>query len=203
MFVIPRAAVEVRIAIDLGRLRCADAETVATGLACVHEYDDGFYSAASWDGAEGTLTAEAEALARLDASTDDEDEFDDAAFDEQGELWLALELGVTGASEALCAAGCPTFASCRGHGRDFGGRSRHPWLLFAADERRVPLLEAAARDAGCGLELDDGGLVEAWAPSLVEIVAFGCGLHARRRDFAALPERFPRSDARAGDEWDP
>jgi hypothetical protein len=198
--VIPRAAVEVRIAIDQGRLRCVDAQTVATGLACVHEYDDGIYCAASWEGAEGTLTAEAEALARLDASTDDEDKFDDAAFDEQGELWLALELGVTGASEALCAAGCPTFASCRGHGRDFGGRSRHPWLLFATDERRVPLLEAAARDAGCGLELDESGLVEAWAPSLVEIVAFGRALHARRREFADLPELFPRSDAGVGDE---
>jgi hypothetical protein len=201
--VIPRAVVEVRIAVDRGRVRCVDAETVATGLACVHEYDDGIYSAASWEGAEGTLTAEAEALARLNASTDDEDEFDDAAFGEQEELWLALELGVTGASEALCAAGCPTFASCRGHSRDFGGRSRHPWLLFAADERRVPLLEAAAGDVGCGLELDESGLVQAWAPSLVEIVAFGCALHARRREFADLPEPFPRFDAAARDEWDP
>jgi hypothetical protein len=148
----------------------------------------------------GALTAEAEALAQLAASTDDEDAFDYAAFDKQAELWLALELGVTGASEALCAAGCPTFASCRGHGRDFGGRSRHPWILLAPDERRVPPLEAATRDAGCGLELDESGLVEAWP------VARRDGrvrLRSARKqcEFADLPEPFARADARAGEEW--
>lgn len=158
----------------------------------VHKYDHGFFGLDRQGLVSAFPRCDGVALAQLDASADDEGEFDDAVFQEQGELWLELELGVTGASAALCAAGCPTFASCRGHGAEFGGRSRHPWRLFAGDERRFPLLEAAARVAGCRLELDERGLLVAWAaPSLAEIVAFGRALHARRREFADLAGAVP------------
>jgi hypothetical protein len=194
---IPRSTVDVEVNIDRQQLRSIDAQTVASGLACLHEYEPGIYPCASWEQAAGIIRAETDALIRLDASAANEEAFDDAAFDVERDLILGLELGVAGASEALCAAGCPTFASCRGHGDGPGVRSPFPWLLFAADEMRAPLLEEAARDAGCGLSLDENGLVEARAPSAAEMVKFGAALLARRREFDAIPQPFPRPSADA------
>jgi hypothetical protein len=156
---------------------------------------NGVYAAASWFDAAATLSAEAEELARLDASCTDEESFDEAAFEAQAEMFLTFEFGINGTVEALCAAGCPTFASCAGHGEGFGGRSRYPWVLFAADPLRLPLLLTPAQGAGCGLELDERGLLVLYGPSVLETVRFGLAVVGMKSGFDELPQTVDPQDA--------
>jgi hypothetical protein len=94
-----------------------DAGSVSRGiLGAEGGYSAAWFVEAKWSVAADYLDREAEALAELDLGTDDRQAFEDAAWDMEGELFHGLELGVCPAVEALCAAGCPTFSSCRGHG---------------------------------------------------------------------------------------
>jgi hypothetical protein len=201
--VIPRSEIEIVIDVDPALLSPPSTERVITGVACIHGYEPGVFPGATWAAAAETLQAEREELTRLDETCADEVAFDDAAFEAQGELWLSLEFGITGVVEALCAAGCPTFASCRGHSEGSGGRSSHPWVLFAADAARLPLLVQIARTAGCGLELDERGLLIVIAPSLVEAIEFGRTLLTKRNAFEAIPAVVDRDAvASAGEDED-
>lgn len=196
---IPHFDVDIVIVTD-GAVE-VDAHTVVDGVACIHEYDPGFFAAASWKDAAGTAASEANELADIDARAGDEDAFDELAFEAQGELALELELGVNAAAEALCAAGCPTFASCRGH-HDGSPRSQHPWILFAADRPRVELLASAARQTGCGLDVDERGLLVLYGPSVTNTVAFARAMIDRRSQFDALSPMVRREDARPDDDDD-
>jgi len=193
--VIPRVDFDVVVDVDPDSLRSVSAETVIDGIACTHGYEPAAYAGSAWAGAEETLEAELDELRTLDGACSDEDAFDEGAFEAQGERGLSFEFGVSGAVEALCAAGCPTFASCSGHSEDFSGRSRHPWILFATDRERLPLLLAAASNAGCGLEPDGGGLVVMRAPSVLESIEFGRALTRARADFDAIPPIVDREAA--------
>jgi hypothetical protein len=200
--VIPRSEIETAIDVDPTLLSAPTAERVISGVACIHGYEPGVFPGATWAGAAETLQAEREELTQLDATCADEVAFDDAAFEARGELWLSLEFGITGVVEALCAAGCPTFASCRGHIEGSGGRSLHPWVLFAADGARLPLLVQVARTAGCGLEHDERGLLVMIAPSLVEAIEFGRTLLAKREEFDTIPAVVDRDAVASAGEDD-
>jgi hypothetical protein len=190
------------VEVDPDDLTTATPESVVLGIACIHEYENGAFAASTWAGAREALEAEAEGLDRLDESCTDEDDFYEAAYEARLEYALSFEFGVSGTVEALCAAGCPTFASCGGHGEGFGGRSRHPWVLFAGDPARLPHLVAVARETGCGLEVDDRGLLTAWAPSAEEMIKFGHGLAARQMIFDRLQPTVDSDEAQPPDDED-
>ena len=198
---IPRSDIEIMIDVDPAGLTAASPEKVILGIACIHVYENAAFAGATWEGAQEALQAETEELEQLDFSCSDEEAFDEAVYEAQVGCDLAFEFGVSGAVEALCAAGCPTFASCGGHGEGFGGRSRHPWVLFAGDVARLPLLVGAAREAGCGLDTDDRGLLTVWAPSPLEMIQFGKRILSRRRFFDELPETVDRAAAEPDDDW--
>jgi hypothetical protein len=183
-------------------LRLVSPDTVIHGIACIHGYENGAYAGATWEGAAESLRNESDELARLDAACATEEEFDEATWEAALECGLGFEFGVSGAVEALCAAGCPTFASCGGHGDDFGGRSRHPWALFAADAARLPLLVKAASETGCGLEIDEDGLLTVWASSPKEMIAFGERMLSGRGRFDDLPPTVDRVASQAPDDED-
>jgi hypothetical protein len=176
--VIPRGDGKIAIDVDPGRLCGVSAETIAHGIGGIHEYDAWIFASADWDAAERTLDLEEDELVELDARHHDESSFFDAAWEFERE-YLPLELGVSGVARALCAAGCPTFASCHGH--DDGIRNE-PWVLFATDEQRLGPIVEMARAAGCGLAMEDG-LVVAYANSVVETIALGREIVARRDAF--------------------
>jgi hypothetical protein len=187
--VIPRANHTPDVELDVGQLRAIDAETVANGVACIHEYDAAVYGMSTWGSAASAIATEREELARIDAAAHDEHEFDEMAFEAESELVLTLELGVGGTVEALCAAGCPTFASCRGHPAGFRGRGeegRVPWVLFGCDRDRTSVIVQAAATANCRLHVGAEGLVTVSGPSLEELLAFGSALVVRRAVFDAL-----------------
>lgn len=198
--VIPRSDIGIAIEVDPARLTSASPETVILGIACIHEYENAAFAGATWEGAQEALRVESEELLRLDASCPDEEAFDEAAYEARFECALGFEFGVSGTVEALCAAGCPTFASCGGHGEGSGGRSRHPWVLFAGDTARLLLLTDAARKAGCGLEIDDRGLLTVWAPSVREMVKFGNCALSQRGCFDELPVTVDRVAAQPPDD---
>lgn len=97
------------------------------------------------------------------ADADNAEAFDELAKDEETEatLWdpdegpaTAPDLGMFAVCLALCAAGCATAASCRGHpGAD--AWSRKLVILFTADVARARLVEEIARAIGCGLATTD------------------------------------------------
>lgn len=60
-----------------------------------------------------------------------------------------LDLGVAGLVHALCATGCRTEASCRGHVGS-GAWSERPIVYFAADRDRIAALAPLVARAGCG-----------------------------------------------------
>lgn len=68
-----------------------------------------------------------------------------------------LEIGVSGLTHVLSAAGCLTAASCRSHVTDRSW-SDCPVVFFAAPAWRLAILADLIRDAGCGLDADRGML---------------------------------------------
>lgn len=193
---IPKTIADTVVDVDIEQLRTIDVGSVLDGIACIHHYDPGFYGASSWDRAASCLSYEVEQLHMIDEKTDTRDDFDELAFEcETGDLEIRLELGVWSLAETLCAAGCPTFSSCRSH-----REGNVPFVLFAADAPRVPLLEEAARTAGCGLEMDNGLLV-AWGPSLREVLSLAREILGRREAFDAMSPLVPREACVAPEHW--
>ena len=103
---IPRVQVETSVSFDGEKLRIPTADLVRDGARCIHGYDPGFYSAASWASAEETLLRETEALASGDAAAKNPEEFDDLAYRAECELFHGVELGVLGRPKP-CAPGQP------------------------------------------------------------------------------------------------
>ena len=124
--------------------------------------------------------------------------------------YFGLELGIEAACIALCAAGCATAISCRGHEYD-GAWTNCPSVISSADARRAATVEEIARATGCGLISNDSDDVELWAPSVEEVWQFTEQRLARRNELDALPDaealREARASARTDDDdeewWDP
>jgi hypothetical protein len=96
--------------------------------------------------------------------------------------FLSLDLGVMSAVAALSASGSVSTTSCRGH--NTGGEAA-PLVRFTTDETRLPLIMAAASSSGCGLILDDDGMLQLYATNALSFVAFARELVKARNIFAA------------------
>ncbi|WP_433612568.1 hypothetical protein ACQP2P_01695 [Dactylosporangium sp. CA-139114] len=157
----------------------------------------------SWEEVAEAISAEQELLAVASLATGDED-FDqraDAAVRDRytGERYTYdgteidegpltrfqdLDLGVMSAVAALVASGCLTTTSCRGHHSNRG--ERRPLVRFICDDKRLPLISAAAAEAGCGLHLDTWGMLQLYASEVNAFVRFASRLLARRETFASF-----------------
>jgi hypothetical protein len=208
--VIPRADVEIRWDVDYATIRPPSFEDIAYGGSATRGYAGLLVVTATWNDAVECLSYEREAVARLGAAADDADVFDELAQDEEAEatLWdpeegpvAAPDLGMFAACTALCAAGCATAASCRGHPDDYAWSSK-PLILFSADAVRARLIEPVARASDCGLFSTDNGKLGLYAQSIEEVLAFAALMIERRDTFAALalpPELAARRGVEAPD----
>jgi hypothetical protein len=195
---IPRAEYEQAINVDPDKVETPSFDRILYGVPCIHEYEPRFFLDASWKGAAEALEAERREIARLDASCDDETAFSDGCFEVEWEY--AFELGVSGLAEALCAAGCPTFSSCRGHD---GQGTGSPWIVCGCDSARLQLLLDAVRGSGCSAENGASGEVVIFAPSVSEAVGLGFELLTRRAAFDELSPVVDYDELRAAveEEW--
>jgi hypothetical protein len=163
---LPRADVEVFYSIDYDKLRTPSNDDIEFGAFGTREYSADFLLSAEWDDVTPTLEYERTTIDEVAKRAGSAEEFDElladaedgVLFDENEGFVRALDLGVTAAALALCAAGCFTFASCRGH---VGATAWAEWplILFLGDTRRARVVERAARSSGCGLANNNGGLV--------------------------------------------
>jgi hypothetical protein len=192
---IPRAQVEVAWAVDYPSVRSPSAAELEDGGFATRGYSLGLVVDATWEEADELILWEAEAIARLAEQARDDQHYDDLACEaEEEDSWVAdpnegfvaaPDIGLRAACLALCAGGCVTAASCRGHPQP-GAWSTYPTILLHADRRRARLLETLARAARCGLASVDSGL-ELWAPSVEEVLRFAKLLLSRRQEFDDLP----------------
>jgi hypothetical protein len=164
------------------------------GIGDNRAYED--LSGVEWPEVEAVVAEEDALLRRAAAQAADADEFDRLLdreledrypgddFDE-GPLspFIALDVGVISAVAALSASGCVSTTSCRGH-RVSGEPS--PLVRFTADERRLPVIQAAADHAGCGLLLDQDGMLQLYAADVLAFVAFARELLMRREALDAI-----------------
>jgi hypothetical protein len=182
---LPRIEVEIHYDIDWSAL-VEPTEQLEILLPLNREYVSDLAAEATWELAAECLRFECEAVAEIAQEATDQDSFDEAAFEDDAFVTLfGLELGVEAACVALSAAGCMTASSCRGHS---SGWSRFPVIVFVADRRRAALVEAVAREVGCGLQSDlSERTLELWAPSITEIQRLASRVIARRAEFDGLP----------------
>jgi hypothetical protein len=193
--VIPRADVEIIWDVDYAILSPPSADDLAYGGFATRGYAGGLVAGATWDDAAEWLSQEREVVARIGADADDAAAFDELAKGEEAEatLWdpdegpvAAPDLGMFAACLGLCAAGCATAASCRGHPGKYAW-SHEPLILFTADPVRARLVEEVARATGCGLASMNNGRLSLYAQSIEEVLAFAALTIERRADFDALP----------------
>ena len=150
---------------------------------------------ANWEDGAECLNRERDDLAHVAAGANDAEEFDVVAKHAEGEMTLwdpdegpvaAPDLGMFAACVTLCAAGCATAASCRGHPDKYAW-SHEPVILFTADPARARRIEEVARATGCGLASLEGGRISLYAQSVEEVLAFAALMIERRAEFDALP----------------
>lgn len=193
---IPRAEVEIVWDVDYPMLRKLSLEDLEYGFG-TRQYASALVTEATWDDARRVLAREEDVLGRVASVARDESEFDRLAHEEESEFFIddpnegfvpAPDLGMFAACVALCAAGCATSASCRGH-PDKHAWSDHPVIQLVADPTRARIIEEIARGASCGLVSADGGGLILWAQSIAEVVTFTHMLLDRAAEFhgIALP----------------
>jgi hypothetical protein len=189
---IPRTDVEIVWEVDYATLREPSSEDLEYGCG-TRQYASALVTEATWDDARRLLAREEGALERVASAASDEFEFDRLAGEEESEYFIddpnegfvpAPDLGMFAASVALCAAGCATSASCRGHPGKWAW-SDHPVVQLMADPTRTRIIEEVARAAGCGLVSTEGRAV-LWAQSITEIVSFTRLLLDRQTEFDAI-----------------
>jgi len=179
---LPHFAVDIEIAeIDAGRLRVVWIdEVMADGVGDNLMYED--ISGTTWQEVNAVIAEEAALIDSASLRAVDEDDFDRIVdvelrqrypgddFDE-GPLspFTGLDAGVMSAVAALSASGCITTTSCRGHRAH---SEPNPLVRFAADEERLLLVQAAATSAGCGLLLDEDGMLQLYATSILAFIDF-------------------------------
>lgn len=154
-----------------------------SGLGCNRHYQDLRY--VDWDEVAAMIKVEGALLARIEHSTDWEDEA--ANIDEELEedleredfhpLW-GLDLGVGSAVAALSAFGCVPFTSCNGGA--FGGEhlERYPLVAFYMRPTHLEGIAAAAAEVGAGL-YEHGGSVQVFGETVHKLFDFARRLHAR------------------------
>jgi hypothetical protein len=159
---------------------------------------------ATWDDARRLLAQEEDILGRVASIASDESEFDQLAHEDESEFFIddpnegfvpAPDLGMFAACVGLCAAGCVTSASCRGHPGDHAW-SDHPVIQLVADPARARIIEEIARAMGCGLVSADGGGLILWAQSIAEVVTFTQLLLNRAAEFDAIALPHTLNEAR-------
>jgi hypothetical protein len=154
-----------------------------------YQFDPSF-ALATWDEAAAALEVERDLVQAADAAAATPAQFDDF-LDGDLEDWQlialeGLEAGVAAATLALNAAGCVTTTSCRGHpgkyaapGHDF------PRVRFMADPERAAIIRTAAQDSRCAFGVEPP-VVEVFARSVAEMLAFAEAILATRREFERL-----------------
>jgi hypothetical protein len=206
---IPRARVEIGWDVDYGALRPPTADDLEYGGFGTRGYAGILVVAATWDQASAWLVHERKAVERIGAEAADDGEFDELARSEEGKViiddpmegpFVAPELGTFAACLALCAGGCATAASCRGHPGP-NAWAEAPTILFTADRHRARIVEETARLSGCALASTEDGRLNLWAPSVLEVLALAERLVERRDRFDAL--RLPASIRAARGEHTP
>lgn len=189
---IPRAEVEIVWDVDYATLREPSSDELEYGCG-TRQYASALVTQATWDEARRLLAREENVLARVASAASDGSEFDRLAGEEESEYFIddpnegfvsAPDLGMFAACVALCAAGCATSASCRGHPSDHAW-SDHPVIQLMGDPTRTRIVEEIARAVGCGLVSAEGRLI-LWAQSIPEIIAFTRLLLDRAAEFDAI-----------------
>jgi hypothetical protein len=157
------------------------------------EYAGVVVVAATWEWAIELLAQERDTLSAIAARAADEHEFDQLAKEEdlmlsdpdEG-LVAAPDFGMFAICVSLCAAGCATAASCRGH-PESSAWSSHPLVLLTADRPRARILEELARTAKCGLANTENERLALWAQSIEDMIDLAALLVENRRRFDSLP----------------
>lgn len=193
---VPHFEVDIEVAeIDAGCLRTVWLdEVMADGVGDNLMYED--ISGTSWQEVNAVIAEETDLIGSASLRAVDGDDFDRIADADLRELCVAddfdegplaafadLDVGVMSAVAALSASGCITTTSCRGH-RARGEPS--PLVRFAADEERLPLVRAAAVSAGCGLLLDDDGMLQLYAADVLAFIDFAREAMRRSEAFDAV-----------------
>jgi hypothetical protein len=156
------------------------------GLGGNREYMD--FRRIPWSEAIRVHELEGEIIARLERSDDPEAEYTamEAEWDEEPAELYGLDIGVASTVVALSSVRCIPFSSC--NAGSFGGRhlESYPLVAFHARRHMLDLLLECAEHVGIGLELEDMGILVAYATDVGRMRAFADALIRRRRDFRAL-----------------
>ncbi|MBF9131391.1 hypothetical protein I0C86_20845 [Plantactinospora sp. S1510] len=157
----------------------------------------------TWSEVQAAIDGEREliALAKAQATTDDDfdsvadqlvedrytGDWDDDGLIDDGPLarFYPLDLGVMSAVAALVAGYALTTTSCRGHHSRRG--EPKPLIRFICDDTRLPLIAAAATNAGCGMRLDSGNMLQLYGPDIDAITRFAEEMVSQRPRFDGLP----------------
>lgn len=191
--IIPRADVEIVWEVDYATLREPSANDLEYGCG-TRQYASALVIAATWEEARCILERENHALTRVASAATNESEFERLAHEAETEYFIddpneglvaAPDLGMFAACVGLCAAGCATCASCRGHPGEYAW-SDHPVIQFMADPIRARIIQEIAQATGCGLASVEGRLV-LWAQSIEETLSFAQLLLERVAEFDATP----------------
>jgi hypothetical protein len=178
---------------DLLRVIWID-ELSGDGVGDNQLYED--FSGIEWDEVSEVIKEESTLLQQASQRATNADEFDlaindiieerypdDDTADEVLLDFLGLDLGVISAVTALSASGSISTTSCRGHNTT---GEPAPLVRFTTDETRLPVILAAASSSGCGLLLDDDGMLQLYATNVLSFVAFARALLKARNIFAAI-----------------
>lgn len=151
----------------------------------------------SWREAIEIFEVETELIARIEQSSDPEQEY--SAIEDElygSDDVLGLDIGVASAVAALSAARCIPFTSC--NAGTFGGdhAETYPLVGFFARPQQVDLLLRAAIEARVGLENGDRGCLVVYATDVRNLRMFAAALIRERKAFDSV--RVARR-SRAGD----
>jgi hypothetical protein len=179
----PRLYVDLRIEVDLERLRLPPGATSAFDGMFNGEYRSVWRS--SWTKAAALAKIEKALIDEYIADASDADDF----YDRFREAELAfgeedfLDLGVAAAVRALNAAGCGTFTSCNGH------QNACPTIVLATTVEEVQLLKQAARAAEIGLVNHVDGALEAFADWPGRLIRFAEEIGPLKKTFTPIKSR--------------
>jgi hypothetical protein len=191
---LPRTEVEIYYDLDRDALPTSGVTGLGPGRVLNRDYTSDIIIEASWELAREALDNERAVLGEAAAAASDMVELENLLVEEPS--YFGLELGIEAACIALCAAGCSTAISCRGHDYE-GAWARCPMVIFSADAQRAAIVEEIARASGCGLISNKSGDLELWASSVEEMWQFQELLLARRNELDALPDSDALREARA------
>jgi len=192
---VPEFDLEIEVApIDPDLLRVIWIDEVSSdGVGDNQLYED--FSGVGWKEVQDVIDEESVLLQEASERSANIDEFDQAIDEILGERYpdddatdgalsdfLDLDLGVMSAVAALSASGSISTTSCRGH-RANGEAA--PLVRFATDGARLAHILAAASGSGCGLLLDDDGMLQLYAKNILSFVAFARELVKARSTFDA------------------